>query len=248
MGSNGKIEMTREVAVGRAMAASRHLSYAYKLGAGGRNPNSEHPYNNLGQVDCSGFVAWALGYDRLQPGDRSNQEGRWVYTDSIQKDGINSRNDFRLVRKTESVLPGDLLVYAGTTVNGERKPGHVGMIVKVGPLFRRGEAGWHKHLSVAHATPSHRRKYGNVVAVTDAVIWRKKGYIVRYTGFAPDQAAAAAAVSVVPPKPLPSMPAIKLVLPGDDWDDEETEDAGGRKLPAAWNLWWAEPELKRVYA
>jgi hypothetical protein len=90
---------------------------------------------------------------------------------------------FDLVAKTEDVLPGDLLVYGSVYKNGERTPGHVGLITAVKTGFKRGAEDWHLFVRVAHSTPKHRTKYGNCVAVTDARIWRKKGYIVRYRNF-----------------------------------------------------------------
>lgn len=177
MKSNGVIEITRDQAVARALLASKDAGYGYKLGSGGRNPAAARPYSSKGFVDCSGFVAWALGYDRWLGGDD------WVNTDSILADSRGSNVGF-LRPGTDEILPGDLLVYGSVYTNGERKPGHVGLITAVSKDFVRGSLGWWRNLTVAHATPRHRLRYGNVVALTDAVAWRKRGYLVRYLGFA----------------------------------------------------------------
>lgn len=196
--SNGVKSVTREEAVARALLASKHKGYGYKLGSGGRNPFAEVPYSKAGFVDCSGFTAWACGYDRLQNIDDRDYgwEEHWWNTDSILFEALDDAGEdrmpdserwFRCVEKTEDVLPGDILVYASTWKNDERTPGHVGMIVHVSAEFQRGAAGWFGELTVAHSTPKHRLKYGNCVALTDARAWRKSGYIVRYLKFAGEQ-------------------------------------------------------------
>lgn len=241
--SNGKIELTRDEAVTRAYKATEDDGFYYKLGSGGRDPRALRPYTvnadpaKANRVDCSGLVAWVLGYDRFRGYRGGADAGEvWVYTDSIEADGrfkdkphVSAQHGvedlFRLVGKDERVLPGDILVYAGKTVNGERKPGHTGVIVDVRPAFlvSRGTADWYKHVKVAHATPSHRKKYGNVVAITDARIWRTKGYIVRYTGFKSDVVEAAIAL------PAPKKPATETAKAlVDIWTDD--------LLPDLWDL------------
>jgi len=187
--SNGRIELTRDEAVARALNCLRHIGFLYGLGRGGRHPKDDQPYDKKDRVDCSGFVSWVLGFDRLQvfAGVFGAPEEWWWSTDGIWQDAtpddFRGPRWFRKVVKTEPVLPGDVLVYPDYVLNGVTKQGHTGVIVEVLPGFKRGKAGWHEHLRVAHATPSHRLKYGNVVAVTNAKAWAKKGYLVRYTGF-----------------------------------------------------------------
>lgn len=193
--SNGRVELTRTEAVVRALVCTKDKDNCYGLGRGGRNPKAERPYDSKGRVDCSGFVTWVLGFDRLQidtdcgdMGDQISQHEVWYSTDGIYDDarGVAGQhmNWFGIAPAT-AVLPGDVLVYPDYVLNGVNKQGHTGVIVEVLPGFKRGKAGWHEHLRVAHATPSHRLKYGNVVAVTNAKAWAKKGYIVRYTRFKP---------------------------------------------------------------
>jgi hypothetical protein len=194
--SNGRVELTRAQAVQRALDCVSDKDHYYRLGSGGRNPKADRPYDSKGRVDCSGFVSWALGFDRYQHfiGIYGVPEDWWWSTDGLYDDATDrgQLDDdqrygpgwFRMVAKTEPVLPGDVLVYPDYKLNGVNKQGHTGLIVEVLPGFKRGKAGWHERLLVAHATPSHRLKYGNVVAVTNARAWRKKGYIVRFTQFA----------------------------------------------------------------
>jgi hypothetical protein len=194
--SNGRVELTRTEAVERAVACSKDKGSFYGLGRGGRDPKARRPYDSKGRVDCSGFVSWALGFDRYQHfiGIYGVPEDWWWSTDGLYDDATDrgQLDDdqrygpgwFRMVAKTEPVQPGDVLVYPDYKLNGVNKQGHTGLIVDVLPGFKRGKVGWHEHLLVAHATPSHRLKYGNVVAVTNARAWRKRGYLVRFTQFA----------------------------------------------------------------
>lgn len=229
--SYGISEITRAGAVSRAVQAASDRGYAYKLGAGARNPEapdcySTKTYGGRRAVDCSGYISWCLGFDKfvgysVPIGPREEDEV-WVYTDTIQQDAILTNGyfprhgfsrKFRLLRPGETVLPGDVVVYDSRYPSGgERIPGHCGIITEVGAGFVRGRTVWHKdkkdsygrpvlnaahkdnwfnNLKIAHATPSHRTKYGNVVAITNAYAWRPVyregksdgGYIVRYVGF-----------------------------------------------------------------
>jgi hypothetical protein len=189
--SNGRVELTRAQAVQRALDCVSDKDHYYRLGSGGRNPKADRPYDSKGRVDCSGFVSWALGFDRLQVfEDYKGPFEYWWSTDGIFDDA-NTRGHgdhvphwFDVLPVTSPVLAGDILVYPDYKINGVNKQGHTGIITDVLLGFKRGAVDWYDKLVVAHATPSHRLKYGNVVAVTNARAWRKKGYIVRFTQFA----------------------------------------------------------------
>jgi cell wall-associated NlpC family hydrolase len=199
---NPSVQVTGAEAAARAEKEAHNVATGlpafYKLGTGGRNPANDYPQDDAGKCDCSGFIAWAVGYDRFQGYDVHGEE-RWINTDAIlyaanpsavepmfdttaalRPDG---KPNFRLVERAEKVAPGDLLVYGSTHVAGARIPGHVGLIVNVGGDFVRRGANWWKHLSVAHCSPSNSKKFGpgHAIAVTDATIWHTKGYIVRPT-------------------------------------------------------------------
>jgi hypothetical protein len=187
--SNGRVELTRAEAVERALVCTKDKDNCYGLGRGGRKPTADRPYDSEGRVDCSGFVSWTLGFDRYQT-DFGDDDGWWWSTDGIYEDATigstfhGGHFPCWFVVDRSSVLPGDVLVYPDYKLNGATKQGHTGLIVEVLPGFKRGKAGWHEHLLVAHATPSHRLKYGNVAAKTNARAWRKRGYLVRFTQFA----------------------------------------------------------------
>jgi hypothetical protein len=153
--SNGRVELTRTEAVERAVACSKDKGSFYGLGRGGRDPKARRPYDSKGRVDCSGFVSWALGFDRYQHfiGIYGVPEDWWWSTDGLYDDATDR----------------------GQLDDDQRYgPGWFRMVAA---------SDWYDRLVVAHATPSHRQKYGNVVAVTNARAWRKRGYIVRYTRF-----------------------------------------------------------------
>lgn len=156
--------------------------------AGGRNPEAPVPWDSNGHLDCSGFVAWCLGYDRYREVDDT-----WLNTTEIlaeaQSEGAPARDYFRFVGKDERVLPGDVLVYGwkGDTM------GHTGVITDVLPGFVRGRwiplMEWWRNLRVTHCSPSNERTRASegdgphAIATTDARIWRRAGVIVRYTKF-----------------------------------------------------------------
>lgn len=196
------VKMQAAVAADRAIRVARWVAEGnragYKLGKGGRNPANKTPLDVNEQADCSGATAHFCGYDRFQ-GYEDDGDERWVNTDAIlyaaRPDAVekgfastaaiddHGEPMFRVVRKGEQVMPGDLLVYGSTKVSGVRVPGHVGMITAVPGSFVRGGTNWWKHLTVVHCSPSNSRKFGpgHAIAATDAAIWRKKGYIVRPT-------------------------------------------------------------------
>jgi hypothetical protein len=161
---------------GGGAGAARELTF-YKLGTGGRHPDADAPWDHQRQCDCSGFVAWVLGYDRLQSDDV------WINTDAIL---AGRAGLFGPVAAAEPVSVGDALVYGSIHVNGERRPGHVGIITEVAAGFVRGGPEWWRDLRVAHCSPSNSRAFGSghAIAETDARIWRSKGRIVRFRRFA----------------------------------------------------------------
>lgn len=144
----------------------------YVLGKGGRNPANFTPFV-AGGCDCSGFVAWCLGYDRVQ--DLGTALETWYSTTEMVNDA--SAKPYLMFRKVglkEAVREGDIIVYPGG--NG-RKYGHVGLITGILPGFRRLEDGWWAHLEVTHCTTG----YKNAIVQTHAGLWAERGgYILRY--------------------------------------------------------------------
>lgn len=173
-------------AVARAESQLDH-KIRYILGAGGRDPNNSSPttYKNtkLG-CDCIGFVCWALGIDRYQPGF-PRYDG-WMNTDSI----INESRlvpDWsgegpdpwwkRLRYREREVQTGDVVVYPGKFKDGKRvRPGHCGLVTGAGETLAT--------TAVIDCNASLRRRLsGKAVGRTTAAAFDKLGMVfLRYIG------------------------------------------------------------------
>lgn len=123
------IPLTQAESLARARRMVRR-KIKYNLGAGGRHPDDDSPDTER-SCDCSGFIAWVLGYDRRQSPRDFPSTGGWVNTDAILADAEGPRLWFEPVELLGSVVaPGTLLVYGTTpaTPNRPRIPGHVGIV------------------------------------------------------------------------------------------------------------------------
>lgn len=157
---------------------------------GGKDPYGEHPSvgsysygNRTPTCDCSGFVAWALGFDRFQPKDRFPSYGGWVNTDSMISDAKRSGSFFELLTAPEW---GCLVVSPSKykRVDGRRKRvkvGHVGMVV--GPLPAEWGDNW-DDLRVVHCSSSNSRR-GGAIQETSGSGFRGRGVFLRYLRAAP---------------------------------------------------------------
>ncbi len=170
MPSNPSLGMYPAWAVVRAL--SQVGKGKYGLGKGGRNPYALTPFV-AGVCDCSGFVAWCLGYDRVQ--DLGEDTETWYSTTEMVADAMTKPYlMFRKVGLREKVREGDVIVYPAG--NG-RKYGHVGVITGVLPGFKRLAEGWWAHLEVTHCTTG----YKTAIVTTNALLWANRGgYILRY--------------------------------------------------------------------
>jgi len=153
---------TREEAVARAKSMiGASIRYRLRDHNGGSDPFSSDPASHWdGGVtcDCSGFVAWCLGYDRYQP---KEFPGGWINTNSmIASSLIGDGTWFGHPRPT--LLPGDLIVYGSRVVDGKRRVGHVGIITGLDPM------------RATHCSAGNDRKFGYAVAETDDKPWRGK--------------------------------------------------------------------------
>jgi hypothetical protein len=110
--------------IARARAAIG-LGITYGLGKGGTNPLAPTPANSANQCDCSGFIAWVIGYSRRPSG---NPTGGWISTSHIVAD---ARGRQKLFRQIDAPVPGSIAVYPDA--NGHQ--GHTGLVVGVNPLM-----------------------------------------------------------------------------------------------------------------
>jgi cell wall-associated NlpC family hydrolase len=105
----------------------------YLMGAGGRDATAEWPWDESSALDCTGFLAWALGHNReLKPDEYPEFPGRWIESTAIVKDAKNKMILFQQI-PMEIVLPGDVLAYG----DHKTRSGHVGLVAtsdQRGPL------------------------------------------------------------------------------------------------------------------
>lgn len=186
------VPLTRDNALFRAHRLTGQTGW-YRLGKGGRNPALNGPWaiaaDGAFGTDCSGGIAWILGYDRYQPPDD------WFGTDRIVEDARRAKHKlFRLVKRSEAVLPGDVLVYPSNPELGWKK-GHVELIVAVLPGFKRTNytkgSEWYRFVHSVGVSTGRRDRAARVRKT--ARLWAdqahggRDGYIVRFLGFTDEQ-------------------------------------------------------------
>lgn len=159
---------------------AKHQPLQYRLKAGyngGADPYASHPgspsYGNRAwTADCVGFVCWAIGLDRYQPGFFKSRAG-YINCDSAIIDGEKD-GYFRIVDKP---IPGDLVVFGGKYAFGVRlKPGHIGIVTFVPEEWD----GKFESLRVVHCSPGNKP---TAVAETNGKAWRQRGAFLRYLKF-----------------------------------------------------------------
>lgn len=96
----------------------------YRLGHGGTHPRDEFPTRD-GWCDCSGFIAWLLGLNRMP------KPGRpwWIETTNIYRDAMSGKAHSTFVRLS-GPQAGCLVVYPDKFVLGKKvREGHIGLVV-----------------------------------------------------------------------------------------------------------------------
>jgi hypothetical protein len=159
--------ITRDDILARARQAAEGPHTSYKLGKGGRNPTAPHPG---ALCDCSGFLAWACGFDRHQPRSAFYaQHGGWVSTRSIEADArTGGPGAFTQVDEAEAA-PGDVIVYGTRVVAGKKKIGHCGIVSRVASG---------KVTHVIHCSSGNGKGGKSAIAETPlASFWRTRGAI-----------------------------------------------------------------------
>jgi hypothetical protein len=97
----------------------------YELGKGGYAPGHPLPTKS-GTCDCSGFVAWCLGFDRRMTEMFYVQyNGGWFETTAIYKDIGESVGIFDELKTPRR---GAVIVRPDTIANGQRREGHIGLL------------------------------------------------------------------------------------------------------------------------
>jgi hypothetical protein len=183
------VPLTRSQAVARLIEYANDKRCKYDLGEGGTDPARARPWNDQGELDCSGFTSWANGHDRLQLAQsrpdiplKVAPEHHWVSTASLRVHGA-----WGLYERIEwgELDEGDLVVYAAAA--GVRKYGHVGGVVHVPELGSPdakeylSRRRWWKELQVAHCHGPGGRQPG--IEITDGRYWRHRWGAPRGTVF-----------------------------------------------------------------
>lgn len=144
----------------------------YQLGTGGRDPNAKSPSTTRdGKVgcDCVGFVAWACGFDRLQPD--FPHYGGWINCDSAlgKFDSLRGWHGvagfFDVVQNPN---PGDWVVYPSIDLDhdGARdRIGHVALVTEV------GESWAFENIKVIQCSSAASRKGASSIVETNATLW-----------------------------------------------------------------------------
>lgn len=139
----------------------------YYLGAGGMKPEAKQPGNILGQLDCSGFVAYCLGVSRKTDDPwYAEQNGGWLETTAIFRDCATPYGAFDGIEWKEA-RPSDLLVWGDRKdAEGKTHQGHVGIVSEVdetGPV------------KVIHCSSSNEKANQDAIAETAVLIFTQHG-------------------------------------------------------------------------
>jgi hypothetical protein len=133
---------------------------------------AELPEDDNGNSDCSGFVAWCLGFKKFQPalGFLKRVNGGWLNTDGIFADLREPTGLFAPCEPREGaviVYPSRVYALALNLVGAKQNPkiGHIGIVSRVAVNGR-------DVLKVIHCSSGNARLTGCSIAETDASVFR----------------------------------------------------------------------------
>lgn len=140
-------------------------------GAGGRDAAAQSPDSVIrGRCGCdgAGFLAWCLGYDRLQRGFTPSSD--WVNADSMICEAETSALWFRPLIAPEI---GAVIAYCSIDLerDGRRdRAGHAALIVGLPERWTPCDAAW-AAMRIIHCSPSVQRRRGHAIAETHGADW-----------------------------------------------------------------------------
>lgn len=139
---------------------------------GGTDPEANMPCDpQTGYLDCSGFTAWVLGYDRDFEDGMSPILDQWdgySNTDSKLAEAERMGLLYEIVEEPE---PGDLIVGGSyRKLTGQKVYGHEGVVVAVRDFKLNGLAG----VAVVHCSKSNSKlnKDGSAIWKTSGTVWK----------------------------------------------------------------------------
>lgn len=120
--------MTVDVVLAKARWAAK-VGSKYRMGGGSLRPEAQGPWGEDGACDCSAFVCWCFGIDKMQAqlAWLRKFNGGWLNTDGIWKDAQEPTGYFE---ETDQPGIGGCVVYPSSRVaktNGP-KVGHIAII------------------------------------------------------------------------------------------------------------------------
>lgn len=144
----------------------------YSLGSGA-SFRAPHPAGDDGACDCTGYVAWVLGYPRYQPffSWLVDLNGGWMNTDGIVVDIQKGSGLFEWRRAPQR---GVIVVYPSLHYaklhlgyhNGGPGIGHVGIVTEVDGA----------DYMVLHCSASNFREGGDAILETSGKVFEKRSY------------------------------------------------------------------------
>lgn len=143
----------------------------YLLGAGGYDPGAGSPESTLrGRLGCdyAGFLAWCLGYRRLQRGFTSASD--WINADSMIDEAETRGAWFAALAEPEL---GSLVSFCSIALERDGRPdrlGHAALIVSLPGRWTNSDAGW-AAMRIIQCAPSIQRRRGFAIDETHAAAW-----------------------------------------------------------------------------
>ena len=155
--------------------SQKGLGIAYRLGGGVARASRDTCADAAHTCDCSAFVCWALGVDkqgsypylvpRGQPVEPGNQ---WYGTDNIWNDAVHL--PVGLFQQIEEPAPGCVVVFpARRRADGRSTPGHIGLVVRVGPAGVE---------AVLHCSGGNFKATGDAIQETDDTVFRNRAGLI----------------------------------------------------------------------
>jgi hypothetical protein len=151
-------------------AGGRGIAYRLEGGFnGGFNPEAEHCASwsygpRTPTADCIGFVLWASGIDRMQPGYHGTRD-EWLNCASLLDDAHGEKKFCRTLSKEETGLPGDWML----------TDGHIGMVLRYTPMIANPKF---RYL-VADCSPRHAIDENRNSAINTGYAWSDYYQIIR---------------------------------------------------------------------
>ena len=205
------LKLSNADVVNRAQSCLRDIvKYRLPYPNGGSSPDTNKPYDlvniggtNIAVCDCIGFALWCSGISRHFTGttyiqafpDTPSVTGGYINCSSLVEEALGFRRrkgqpDYpggRFFKIVERPVPGDLIVYPGSTVQtGNPEHGHIGVISYVpaeAPVLPLVIEDWITKdapkkpagLRIIHCSSSNYKNKGRAVFETDAVLWKNRG-------------------------------------------------------------------------